>query len=159
MSRQVGGGGGLVGWLVGGRQHFGKRGAMLGMLKRKGSGASAPTSSQGSTVAKYAKIDVEDDDLDGKTFLVKGERGRKKLFGKGAAVKAQNHFIGKRGMIDGMDAYTHLTVADIKREEGWWWRLEKWKHRVWWRVKTLPEEYNETVKNEKWMKSATREEK
>ena len=45
--------------------------------------------------------------------------------------------IGRR--VDGMDAYSHLTAKEIKAEEGWWWRLPKWKHRVWWRTKMIEE--------------------
>eukprot|EP00520_Triparma_pacifica_P001112 CAMPEP_0118645028 /NCGR_PEP_ID=MMETSP0785-20121206/7275_1 /TAXON_ID=91992 /ORGANISM="Bolidomonas pacifica, Strain CCMP 1866" /LENGTH=559 /DNA_ID=CAMNT_0006536869 /DNA_START=133 /DNA_END=1809 /DNA_ORIENTATION=- len=112
---------------------------------------------------KFAKIDIENDDLEGKTYLIKGERGRKALFGKKAKDDTggqQNHFIGgARGMIDGMDAYTHLTVLQIKLEEGWWWRLPNRKQRLWWRVETLPEEYNKTVKNKEWMKTASKSEK
>jgi hypothetical protein len=103
---------------------------------------------------------VENDDLDGKTYLIKGERGRKKLFGGKNTAPMQNHFIGgARGMIDGMDAYTHLTAFEIKLEEGWWWKLPNRKHRFMWRVETLPDEYNKTVKNKDWMKTASRSQK
>jgi len=80
-----------------------------------------------------SQIDIENDDLDRKTYLIKGERGRKSLFGKKVQTQ-QNHFVGgARGTIDGMDAYTTLTVLEIKREECWWWKLPKWKQRLWWR--------------------------
>ena len=82
---------------------------------------------------KYAKIDI-DEIGDGPTMLVKGERGRKAMFGgkkkgkKGEAIAPlQNHMVGRR--VDGMDAYSHVTALDVKKEEGWWFTLPKWKQR------------------------------
>lgn len=87
-------------------------------------------------------------------MLVKGERGRKSLFGKQKGKKGeviaplQNHMIGRR--VDGMDAYSHVTAVDVKKEEGWWFKLPKWKQRVWWRVKMIDVELNETINKKSW---------
>ena len=109
---------------------------------------------------KFAKIDVENDNLEGKQYIFKGERGRGSLMG---AIKdkdgnaLQSHFVGARGRVDGQDAYCHVTVGELKKELGWWWGLP-WgtKGRVMWRVKMIEEEYNETWKNKEWRKKASR---
>jgi hypothetical protein len=60
-------------------------------------------------VSKYATIDIDNDDLDHGTWLVKGERGRKSLIGSikdDKGKKVVTHQAGARGYIDGQDACT-----------------------------------------------------
>ena len=104
---------------------------------------------------RYSKIGMKDD-LSGKTFVVKGERGRKALITKGAST--QNVMKGgPRGYIEGMDAYTTLTMKDIKKEEGWFFKMRPnyWR-RAFWRVEMLPSEYEPTIKSYEWKKDQSR---
>jgi len=104
---------------------------------------------------RYSKIDLKED-LDGPTFAVKGERSRKSLISK---EKGPQNVIkgGPRGYVEGMDAYTTLTMADIKKEEGWFFKMRPtmWR-RTFWRVPMLPIEYEPTIKNPEWRKKQTR---